>query len=109
MAKILSIILALAMMLGINVPGIPEARSQQPLALFAGAGPTEPQEGYSLFVSYEGFDDAAVISHIQSETPYYVIPENPRTVKEGYTFKECYNNVHQPKTQEAVYQFFERQ
>ena len=53
------------------------------------AAPGE-EAGYSVFIYYNGLSNDSVsyasANHELLEEPYYVIPENPDTVKEGLTF-----------------------
>ena len=55
--------------------------------------PADP-EGYSIFVYYDGLSDETAsygsISHDMITEPYYVIPENPDTVKEDLNFNGFY-------------------
>lgn len=61
-----------------------------PAGLTAFAADPENKDGYSIFVIYDGLDsDTAAYGQIRHdfiEEPYYVIPENPDTVKEDLNF-----------------------
>lgn len=82
--KALSILLSVLMILSVL-----------PLAgLTAFAADPENKDGYSIFVIYDGLDnDTAAYGQVRHdfiEEPYYVIPENPDTVKEDLIFNGFY-------------------
>lgn len=80
MKRILVILFTLTMLVGMNAPAFTETAFAK----------EDPAPGYSLFVVIDGLNtgqtEASSVTHVQSETPYYVLPENPYTVKEGFKF-----------------------